>query len=91
MKKLTAKITLLASALAIVGLFTAPALRAQGDDATTKKAEKKAKKEAEILAKYDKNHNGVLDPDEKAAYEADVAKAKAEKKEKKEKKADGTE
>ena len=84
MKKLTAKITLLASVMAVAGFFTAPALRAQTDDAAAKtKAEKKAKREAEILAKYDKNHNGVLDPDEKAAYEADQAKAKAEKKEKK--------
>src|SRR5476649_2353360 len=30
-----------------------------------------------ILAKYDKNHNGVLDPDEIAAMQADQAKAAA--------------
>jgi hypothetical protein len=88
MKKLTAKITLLASALAIAGLFTAPVLHAQDDAAAKTKAEKKAKRDAEILKKYDKNGNGKLDPDEEAAYKADMEKAKAEKKEKKEKKSE---
>lgn len=81
MKKLSSKITLLASVLAVAGMFIVPALRAADDDAT--KAAKKAKKAAADLKKYDKNGNGKLDPDEEAALKADVEKAKAEKKKKK--------
>lgn len=83
MKKLTSKITLLASLLAVAGMFTVPAVRA-ADDAE-KAAKKKAKQEAD-LKKYDKNGNGKLDPDEEAALKADVEKAKAEKKKKAEEK-----
>ena len=86
MKKLASKLTLLAGALAIACMFTVPVVRAQDDAAAKAKAEKKAKREAEILKKYDKNGNGKLDPDEEAAYKADQEKAKAERKEKKEKK-----
>ena len=87
MKKLTSKITLLASLLAVACMFTTPVLRAQGDDAAAKaKAEKKAKRDADNLKKYDKNGNGKLDPDEDAAMKADMEKAKAEKKGKEEKK-----
>ncbi len=79
MKKLSSKITLLASILAVAGMFTVPAVRA-ADDA--EKAAKKAKRDAENLKKYDKNANGKLDPDEEAALKADMEKAKAEKKKK---------
>jgi uncharacterized glyoxalase superfamily metalloenzyme YdcJ len=85
MKKLASKTILFTSLLALAGLFATPVVRAQADDAA-KKAEKKAKKEAADLKKYDKNGNGKLDPDEEAAMKADMEKAKAEKKEKKEKK-----
>jgi hypothetical protein len=93
MKKLTSKITLLASVLAVACMFTTPILRAQGDDAAAKakaekKAENKAKRDADNLKKYDKNGNGKLDPDEEAAMKADQEKAKAEKKAKQEKKGD---
>jgi hypothetical protein len=87
MKNLTPKITLIASMLAVAGLFAVPAVRAADEkgDATSK-AEKKAKRDAENLAKYDKNKNGKLDEDELAALKADEEKMKAEKKAKKEKK-----
>ena len=80
MKKLSSKLTLLASVLAVACMFTVPAVRAADDAA---KAEKKAKQEAADLKKYDKNGNGKLDPDEIAARDADREKAKAEKKKKK--------
>lgn len=84
MTKITSKITLLASLLAVAGMFLAPAVRAADDDAT--KAEKKKKKAEADLKKYDKNGNGKLDPDEEAALRADVEKMKAEKKKKAEEK-----
>ncbi len=79
MKKPASKLLLIASLFAVACMFTAP-VQAQPTDA--EKAAKKAKKEEADLKKYDKNTNGKLDPDEKAALEADVAKAKAEKKKK---------
>jgi hypothetical protein len=81
MKNLSSKITLLVSVLAVAGMFTVPALRA-ADDA--EKAEKKKKKQAADLKKYDKNANGKLDADEEAVLKADMEKAKAEKKKKSE-------
>lgn len=83
MKNKSSKIVLFTSLLALAGMFAAPAVRAQGDDAA--KAEKKAKREAEMLKKYDTNHDGKLDDAEKAAMKADQDKAKAERKAKKEK------
>jgi uncharacterized protein involved in copper resistance len=84
MKKLTSKVTLLASLLAVAGMFVVPAVRAADDAAA--KAEKKAKRDAENLKKYDKNKNGKLDEDEIATMKADQEKMKAEKKAKAEKK-----
>ena len=84
MTKLTSKLTLIVGALAIACLFTTPVVRAADEkDAAAVKAEKKAKKDAENLKKYDKNGNGKLDPDEEAALKADQEKAKAERKKKK--------
>lgn len=79
---------LFAGALAFTGLFTAPMVRAQDDQAAKKEkaAERKAKRDADLLKKYDKNGNGKLDADEEAAVKADQEKAKAERAEKKEKK-----
>lgn len=82
MKKPASKLILLAGMLAIAGMFTVPAVRAADDDAA--KAEKKKKKAEADLKKYDKNHNGKLDPDEEAALKADLEKQKADKKKKKE-------
>jgi outer membrane biogenesis lipoprotein LolB len=79
MKKPASKLILIASLFAVACTFTVPVMRA-ADDA--EKAAKKKKKEEADLKKYDKNGNGKLDPDEKAALDADVAKAKAEKKKK---------
>jgi 2,3-bisphosphoglycerate-independent phosphoglycerate mutase len=96
MNKTPAKLTLLASALAASFLFAAPMLRAEDTTAPAaetktektvdKKAERKAKHEAEMLKKYDKNGNGVLDPDELAAMKADQDKNKADHKRKQHKK-----
>jgi hypothetical protein len=79
MKNPASKITLIVSTLAIACLLTLPALAADKEDA----AAKKAKRDAEMIKKYDKNGNGKLDPDEEAAMKADQAKAKAEKEKKK--------
>jgi hypothetical protein len=78
MKKLTSKLTLIASMLAVACMFTAPALRAEDT-----KEQKKAKREADALKKYDKNKDGKLDDTEKATMKADQEKAKAEKAKKK--------
>jgi hypothetical protein len=87
MKKTVPKIILFTTLLALAGLFVTPSVRAQADDAAKKeKAEKKSKREAENLKKYDKNANGKLDTEEEAAMKADMERAKAAKKEKKEKK-----
>jgi hypothetical protein len=43
------------------------------------KAAKKAKRDAEMLKKYDANKNGKLDPDEEKKMKDDQAAAKAKK------------
>ncbi len=87
MKNTASKTILFTSLLALAGLFLTPAVHAQPDDTAKKeKAEKKAKRDAEVLKKYDKNANGKLDAGEEAAMKADQEKLKAEKKEKQEKK-----
>jgi hypothetical protein len=90
MKKLPSKVTLIASMLATAGMFITPVLRAADEmpdkapkaEAKPHKA-KEPKVTEEVLKKYDKNSNGKLDPDEEAAWKADLAKARAEKKKKK--------
>ena len=77
MKIPASKLILAASLFAVACAFTLPTVQA-ADDA--EKAAKKKKKEEADLKKYDKNANGKLDPDEKAALEADVKKAKEKKK-----------
>ena len=74
------KLTLLVSALAVSSLFATPAVRgadAQADVAAQKAAAQKAKHDALVLQKYDKNHNGVLDPEEQAAKQANDDKMRA--------------
>jgi hypothetical protein len=78
MKTPVIKLILTASLFAVACAFTLPTAHAADAD---KEARKKKKEEAD-LKKYDKNANGKLDPDEKAALEADVKKAKEEKKKK---------
>ena len=78
MSKYSSKLLLAASALAVACTFALPARAA--DDKEAKKAERQKK----LLEKYDKNHNGKLDPEEEAEMKADQAKAK-EAKEKKDK------
>lgn len=82
-KKLPLRLTLALLTLVIV----APAaLRAEAGDATAeqsvdKKAEqaqKRAARQKALLEKYDVNHNGKLDPEEKVVIKADREKAKAE-------------
>lgn len=81
MKKSASKITLILSVLALAGAFIVPAAQAQDD-----KAAKKAKREAEMLKKYDANKNGKLDPDEEKKMKEDQAAAKAKKEAEKNKK-----
>ena len=80
MKTPASKFILIASLFAVACTFAIPTVQA-ADDA--EKAAKKKKKEEADLKKYDKNANGKLDPDEEAARQADMAKAKAEKEKKK--------
>ena len=80
MKTSGSKLALLISALAVAFVFTAPIVWAAGEttDAKAQKAaDAKAKHDAEVLRKYDKNGNGVLDPEEQAARQANVDKMKA--------------
>jgi hypothetical protein len=68
-----------ASALLLsASLLIAPVLHAQDTGKNTIASERKAKREARLLAKFDANHNGVLDPDERAALEKFEAERKAE-------------
>ena len=71
------KISLIAGLLAVACLTTDPTIHA-ADNA--ERSSNKTEKEAADLAKYDRNHNGKLDPDEKAAMKADANKQKTEKK-----------
>lgn len=87
MKNSASKLTLALSAFAVSFLFAAPMMHAEEAKSEApmadKKADRKAKHDAEILKKYDTNGNGVLDPDEQAAKKADEDKTKAERAEKK--------
>ncbi|MDO8539924.1 MAG: hypothetical protein Q7S40_05735 [Opitutaceae bacterium] len=78
MKKLTSRLAWLVIALVVAGAFVVPAVHA-AEKTAEQKSEGKKKKDAEDLQKYDKNKNGVLDPDEKAEMKADQEKAKRKK------------
>lgn len=69
--------TTLAAFTAAAVVF-APAIHAA--DKTETAAAKKARLDQENLEKYDKNHDGKLDDEEKAAMKADQDKAAMEKK-----------
>ena len=80
MKTSVSKITLLVSALAASCLLVTPAVRGadtQPDAKAQKAAAQKAKHDALVLQKYDKNHNGVLDPDELARKQANDDRRRA--------------
>ena len=80
MKTSASKIALLVSALAASCLLATPAVRgadAQPDAKAQKAAAQKAKHDALVLQKYDKNHNGVLDPDELARKQANDERMRA--------------
>ncbi len=64
------KIHLIACVAALTGLVAVPAAFAKRDKGTTPAQTTPS----EVYAKYDKNNNGVLDPDEKDALKADFAK-----------------
>ncbi|MBS0662703.1 MAG: hypothetical protein JSR48_05520 [Verrucomicrobia bacterium] len=72
--------------VALAGAMAVPALRAA--DSKEDAAERRARREAEMLKKYDANHDGKLEPDEKAVRKADRAKAKAEREAKKHERAE---
>lgn len=76
------KFLLFTSLVALMGaMFTVSPARADDKPAAKPKHEKKIG--PRILKKYDKNHDGVLDDEEKAAWEADKAKAREARKAKK--------
>ncbi|MES1167065.1 MAG: hypothetical protein ABUL68_03605 [Pseudomonadota bacterium] len=66
------------AALLVAAVVFAPLINA-ADKAETAAA-RKARQDQENLEKYDKNHDGKLDDEEKAELKADQAKAVAEKK-----------
>ncbi len=71
MKK-TRRIRQLQTTLALLAVGALPmVLQAQ----TAPTATRSAAEDAQVLAKYDKNNNGVLDPDEAAAMRADMGTA----------------
>lgn len=70
MKTPTRQIVILRAALLGLALFASTAaLRAEGSDKPEKKAEKSVP--ADVLKKYDKDGDGKLNADEKAAWKAD--------------------
>lgn len=70
-------------------LLTLPVLNAQETGKNQAVPDRKAKNEARMLAKFDANHNGVLDPDERAAMEKFKAERKAQRLAKYDKNGDG--
>ena len=87
--KIPSQKKVLVSSLLLLGLaLVAPARAA--DEKSEAAAERKAHREAEVLKKYDSNHDGRLDDSEKAAKKADKDRIRAEheakKREKEEKK-----
>lgn len=71
MKTSAPKLLLLLSSVAVFA-FTASSTYA-GEPSSDSDAQKRAeKREANALKKYDKNANGVLDPDEQAERQANI-------------------
>lgn len=68
MKRNTPRLILISTALATACAFIVPAVFAQNDASTKKGAN------ADIIAQYDENGNGRLDPDEAAKLREDQAK-----------------
>jgi hypothetical protein len=91
MKTPSLKLTVISSVLALGMTLVAPTLRAEDEKPDTP-AERKAHREAEMMKKYDANHDGKLDDTEKSLKKADKERAKAEreakKREREEKKVD---
>ena len=91
MNKVASKLTLLAGALAVSCLFAAPTLRAADEKVDPKvqaAADRQAKHDADVLKKYDKNGNGILDPEEQALLQANQEKMRVLREAKKKKAAD---
>jgi hypothetical protein len=82
MKIPTLKLIVASSLVALGTLLIVPALRASDEKPDTP-AERKAHREAELLRKYDANHDGKLDDTEKSVRKADKEKARAEREAKK--------
>ena len=66
------KLCLLALGIALLGLIAAPAAFAKKKDKTPQTVP------SDVYAKYDKNYNGILDADEKAAILKDFAATPAD-------------
>lgn len=81
MKTQIQKTIVVSSLFVLAGLAVMPLARAEDEkpDAATRRAQR----EAEMLKKYDANHDGKLDREEKAVRKADREKAKAEREAKK--------
>jgi hypothetical protein len=81
MKTPTVKLMVVTGLIALASALVIAPVRAA--DAKEDAAERKARREAEILKKYDADHDGKLGAEEKAARKADREKAKAEREAKK--------
>lgn len=81
MKNQIQKTIVVSSLFALIGALVVPAAAAAEEKMDA--AARKAQREVEALKKYDVDHDGKLDPEEKAARKADRAKAKAEREAKK--------
>ncbi|MDB6170026.1 MAG: hypothetical protein JWM88_2890 [Verrucomicrobia bacterium] len=82
MKTPILKLIVVSSMVALGAILLVPSGRA-GDDKPDTPAERKARREAETLRKYDANHDGKLDDTEKSARKSDREKARAEREAKK--------
>ena len=87
--KIPSQKKMLVSSVLLLGLALVAPVRA-ADEKSETASERKAHREAEVLKKYDANHDGRLDDTEKAAKKADKDRIRAErdakKREKEEKK-----
>ena len=82
MKIPSQKKLVISSLLAVGVALLVPAVRA-ADEKSETAAERKAHREAEMMKKYDANHDGRLDDAEKASKKADKDKARADREAKK--------
>jgi hypothetical protein len=83
MKRLSPKLVLCASAVALAFFAVGPMARAADGKSKSGGGSERKKHDDETLRRYDRNANGKLDPDEEAARKADEERAKNDGKKKK--------